>query len=305
MNARSKFFASFCASAVLTACSNGSVPSAPSNGAPLASLTVDAKTQPQKLYVPDDSTKGSLLVYSLPLTAASKPIVTRRFDQSFLVASDSKYVAVTTLNDTMRIFAQPLKRSGRPIAKFKVVNEGQFFWHRGRLFVANGASIAVYGPPFTNATKPKHSIALHGVQAQEMARDATGIIYINSDGSAIEALKDFNVVATVTAESNVQYRGMAASAKHLCVSGFSSSGRNAVYLVDIYDLPIATGATPAARITNGLTGSEACSFDARGNLYVAQPSGVITMYSLPLTSASEPAITLHDHGDAFGMWIGR
>jgi hypothetical protein len=257
------------------------------------------------LYVADNSRNGFLRVYDLPLTASSRPTTKLAFDSSFATAASPKYVAMVLLNDTLNIFKAPIRSSSKAIAAIAHTSDGKMFWRRGNLYLADAANIDVYAPPFTDASKPAREIALPGVQAQEMARGRKGLLYINDGVNLFEAIKGGKVIATVHAVPATQFRGLAASPTRLYVTGFIANGHGGFNnFVDAYKLPLKSGARPLQRVTKGLFDVEDCAVDSKGNLYVGQTNGTISVYSQPITGKSAPAVTLKNGSDTFGLSIG-
>ena len=255
----------------------------------------------QHLYVGDDAATGSLRSYTLPLTAASTPVVAIAMNKPFLMGINSTTFALTLLGGNIQLFALPLTSASTPFATIATTsNTTPVFTAAGLLYQGSSTGINVFTPPFTNASAPSSSIITAGFSPFNMAIDPNGNTYVTSGGNTIGVVTGTTLTTTLTAAAGVNFRGLAATATQLFACEFTGASNN----IFIYSLPLTPAALPAVTINIGANGSEACALDSSGNLYAGAIGGNILVFAPPFTNASVPTVTLTTPAVIFGMAVG-
>lgn len=276
--------------------------------APTSTPTVAPTSTPagtQHLYVANGS-GGNVLEYTSPFSSASAPSVKLNIGGNVWgVASDSSYVAVEDSTGFIYIFAQPLSSSASPVAQFQAGSQGAqlLFDSAGNLYTGDERTeVLEYSPPFSSTSTPAKVI--NGTTASfSLAMDYNNNLYAGDLG-----MNQIEIFASPYTSSPTQVAqpgtyGLASYATYLY--GADASGK----AIDVYNLPMTSGSTPAFTIAN--TDPHALAADvSTGTLYVGDQhggtgSGSIDVYSQPLSGASTPAYTMTSGvTEPVQVWIG-
>ncbi len=287
--------------ACLTAC-GGSSTTPPPPGPPAGT---------QHLYTGGGA--GIAFQFALPVTGTvpTATLTTSTTNIVSAVAVDSAgNVAVGDVAGNITIFNGPITNSASASATFKngtATTVGPLaFNSAGDLFAAtNGNKINVFTHPLTSASTPSQVITnVNLTTASGVVLDSNNnLIVCNLPGVPSSNLLVFAPpytglpVATVTIPAD-HYFQMAISTTQLFVVQSTPS----LSWVDVYNLPITAGSTPAFSIRNGLFGgsvtANAVALDSSGNLYVSisgnlgtTDSGGVRVYVPPFSAASTPGVT--------------
>ncbi len=143
------------------------------------------------LYVGQDNLPGSILAYTLPITASSTPVATAAHDANVALAVNATTLAVTRLTDySVGFYTLPLTSASTPYATLSLGRTGTpIFLPSGALYLGVQDSITVYTPPFASTSVPVSKLKT-GFSGNRFTIDPSGNVYQTSGGT--------NVVGVIT-----------------------------------------------------------------------------------------------------------
>lgn len=280
----------------------------------------------QHLYVGDNTTPGTVQVYTLPITAASTAAFSFASDNVVAVTIDANgNAAVLDNTGNLKFFMAPLSAQSTPAAVFtngSATNNGSIsFLSTGDFFVGSASNrVNRFNAPFTNASTPAAFVTdASMVAAYGTAVDASQNLYISNARTGTGATcstgaqtcstllvyaPPYTGTPTITPKvTSSGYRKMAVSGSVLYVCSATGTSR-----VDAYTLPLTAASVPVFAITTGVNVPASIAFDASGNMYVGNfGNSTITVYAPPFSAASAPVVTLTFPGTflIFGIAIGK
>jgi hypothetical protein len=265
-------------------------------------IVAPTQSTAQHLYVSQDAVPGSILVYTLPITANSTPVATVRRDATIALAVNATTLVATKLTDyTVAFYSLPITSASTPYATLSLGRVGTpVFLPSGTLYLGVGDTISVYTPPFTSTSVPGSRIGT-GLSGGRYAVDHSGNVYETTGGtSPIGVITNGAVTTRLTSASGLVFTGLAANETQLlaCESNATASH------VYIYNLPLTPNATPATIMNVNVSDPGDCALDSSGNLYIAGAGGVIE-YSPPFTSTGTRVVTLNVQGTPGAIAIGQ
>jgi hypothetical protein len=274
---------------------------------------IDASNQIQHLYVGNDMVTTGIARYTLPMTPSSTVDFTIPLVSDFDVTFDGAGNLVTDDNSGhIAIIEKPLSASSSPVATFRngtATAGGQVVLTPSGTMIASGqgATLNVFVPPFTNSSVAASSITSASLtNGFGVALDAAANLYVSNPGNGASNLLMFPPpyasATVITAQvAGPLYRKIAITTTQLFVTSVGNSAR-----VDVYTLPLTSGAAPTFSITTGVNAPETVALDADGRLYVGNLGNMtITRYSPPFSSGSSPDVTLNVGAvTIFGIAIG-
>jgi hypothetical protein len=303
-----------CASLVLAGCTSNSVTTPVFPGAGGFTPLV------QHLYVGNDNTPGTVLRYTLPLTAGSTPNFAIASNNIVSVAVDgSGDLAVGDNAGHLQFFTAPLSAASVPAASFAngvATNNGQIvFSTSGNMYVPTVSnSVNYFTAPFSNASVPAQTVTNPALVSVIGAAIDTAQNFYASNAGAGTALTCSSGAGTCSdvivggifapIVPATAYRKIAVTATQL----FADNVAGGTGRVDVYTLPITAASVPAFAITTGVNTPEAVAVDAVGNLYVGNlGNATVAVYAPPFSAASAPTLSFQVNAGAFaifGMAIG-
>lgn len=280
----------------------------------------------QHLYVGDNSTPGTVQVYTLPINAASTAAFSFASDNVVAVTIDANgNAAVLDGTGNLKFFTAPLSAASTPAAVFtngSATNNGSIsFLSTGDFFVGSASNrVNRFNAPFTSASTPAAFVTdASMVAAYGTAVDASQNLYIANARAGTGATcstgaqtcstllvyaPPYTGTPTITPKvTSSGYRKMAGSGSVLYVCSATGTSR-----VDAYNLPLTAASVPVFAITTGVNVPASIAFDASGNMYVGNfGNSTITVYAPPFSAASAPVVTLTFPGTffIFGIAIGK
>lgn len=254
----------------------------------------------QHLYIGQDDIPGKILVYDLPLTASSTPVVTLPYDADVSLSVNATTLAANKISDyTVSLFRLPLTSASVPYATLPVGwLETPLLLPSGPLYLAIADTIHVYSSPFTSASTPSSRVVTPNLTAHSLAIDPNGTVYAAS-ADRIDVITGGSVTMTLAAAAGTEFDAISASATQL----FACEGTGFASHVFVYSLPLATTATPTVIMNSGTVGANGCALDASGHLYITW-GPTIVVFTPPFTSASTPTLSLSLNGGGSGIAIG-
>jgi hypothetical protein len=259
---------------------------------------------PQHLYVGNDNTPGQVLVYTLPITSTSTPMVTLTNAATanlVAVAVDTNGNIATGDNaGHLAVFNAPITASSTAVATFNngaATNNGQLVFNSsGDLFAPTvGANVNLFTHPLTSASTPSQSITGGGpLSAIGAGVDSSGNLVVANTGAPggsnlVVFAPPYTGAPIVTPTVvGAAYRKLTFNSTQLFVCSVAGgTGR-----VDVYNLPITAASVPAFSMTNVNT-PEGIALDSSGNLYVGNLSdATIRVFAPPFSAAQVPSVTL-------------
>jgi hypothetical protein len=267
---------------------------------------------PQHLYVTDQT---HVFIYSLPVTAASTPVVTLPVAGAATMTFDaSGRLFVDNQAALIRVFAQPITSSSTPLftitatfgVKDMVIDAG------GRLYAIEAQTatccVEVFNPPFSGSSTSAFSLAnttsgspwggaLDGAGDLFLA-DTTGVSEYAAPISSGSA--PAHTFGSITNNNNF---GIAANAAgDLFVANGAVNGS-----VDFYNAPYTNASTKAFAfvVTSSTTNSVTyLALDRFGNLYAANGAdGLVDVFARPFSVTSTPVVKL-PVTNVYGVAIG-
>lgn len=283
-------------------------PTATPTAAPTATPTPAPTSTPaatQHLYVANGS-GGNLLEYASPFSASSTPVVNLKIGGNIWgVASDSNYVAMEDSTGFIYIFAQPLSASASPVAQFQGGAQGGqlYFDSSGNLYTAiQGSGVLEFSPPFSNSSTPSKTI-FGDAASFSLTMDYNSNLYVGNLGMNQIDIYASPYTGSPTVVPQPGTYGLASYATYL-YGADASSGK-----IDVYNLPMTAGSTPAFAISN--TDPHGLAADvSSGTLYVGDQhggggSGSIDVYNQPLSGSSTAAYSISSGvTEPVQVWIG-
>ncbi|TLY51941.1 MAG: hypothetical protein E6K53_05885 [Gammaproteobacteria bacterium] len=259
----------------------------------------------QVLYVGNDNTPGTVLQYSLPLTASSTSNFGIASNNVLAVAVDaSGNLAVGSLGGGLQFFTAPLSAASVPSATFPngaaSNNGGIAFTNAGDFWAATFSNqVNAFTHPFSNASTPSTFVT-----NAAMASTA-GTAFTCSSGAGLCSnllvyAPPYSGAPIITPNvPSAFYRKIAVTTTQL----FAASVAGATGRVDAYNLPITAASVPAFSFVAGVNLPEALAVDASGNLYVGNlGNATVSVYNAPITSASVPSVVLTIGSGAFAIF---
>jgi hypothetical protein len=158
----------------------------------------------------------------------------------------------------------------------------------GDVIVADtDGTLTVYSPPFA----PPVITAAGPNQAYAVTVDASNNAYVAYGNNTLSVLAPpYTGAATATVATSSLPISVLLSDNDLIVGEFGP--------IEVFALPLASGASPIATITAGVNGAYQMALDPNGNLWIANTgggahlAGSIAEYTSPLTSGENPAVTI-------------
>ncbi|MDE2483260.1 MAG: hypothetical protein KGN02_13870, partial [bacterium] len=242
-------------------------PTATPTSAPTATPTATPAAT-QHLYVANGS-GGNVLEYTSPFSASSSPSVNLNIGGTIWgVAADSSYVAVEDSTGYIYLFAQPLSASASPVAQFQGFSQGGqlLFDASGNLYTSGQTSgVLEFSPPFSNTTTPVKTI-LGDTASFSLAMDYQSNLYVGNLGMNQIDIFASPYSGTPTSVPQPGTYGLASYATYL----YGADALNAA--IDVYNLPMTAGSTPAFHIANADPHALAADTSS-GTLYVGDQHG--------------------------------
>jgi len=287
-----------------------------------SSTTLNVPTIPTVVhfYVANDNAAGTIVQYTLPLTAGQASNFAFAFPNGVAVAVDANgNVAAGDNAGHLTYYTTPLSAATTPAAAFNngaASNNGQLaFSTAGSLYAPNvGNSVNVFTRPFSNASTPSQTITAAGmVSVIGLGFDTAQNLYLANAGAgtAITCGSGAGTCSNIVVfappytgapifSTNVlttAYRKIAISSTQLFAANVAGAGG-----IDVYNLPITAASAPAFRIANAQT-PEGLALDANGNLYAGNlNNATVTVYTPPFSAASAPSTTLTVSAGAFAIF---
>jgi hypothetical protein len=285
---------------ILAACSSSTTTTNPPPAPPPAPPPPPPPPGSEHLYLGQDDIPGKILVYNLPLTSSSTPVVMVPYDADVSLSVNATTLAANRLSDyTVSFFQLPLTSASIPYATIPVgLLESPLFLPTGALYLSAPDTINVYTPPFTSASTSTGRVLTPNLTAHGLAIDPNGTVYA-ANATQIDVITGGAVITTLTAAPGTEFDALAASATQL----FACEGTGFASHVFIYSLPLTATATPSVIMNSGTVGIGGCALDASGNLYISWGPTVV-VFAPPFTSTSTSTLSLSINGGASGIAIG-
>ena len=278
--------------------SSSSLPVVSPTSAPTATPTPRATSTPStlgNLYVADYGAHTTD-AFALPVSAGAAPFAavpgTSAAPYGIAENPQAGIIAVEDDGGKISIYKTPLATASTPAATITLVaaSTGMLaFDASGNLYVSTGtAGVLEYSPPFSNSSTPSGTFNV-GDHTLGLAFDASGTMYVGNYGSGnIQAVSvpGGTVTATVTPPSSTAVAGLTVFNNKLYAVDQSN------HAVVVYNLPLTSGATPAAVYAVSGYPQDAI-FDADGEMLVANAAGSsVDFYSPPFSATMTPGFSL-------------
>jgi hypothetical protein len=268
--------------AFVTACGGGAGNVPPFNSGTAAPPTPTPSPTPTPvplhLYVGNDNASGTVLQFNLPLTMSTTSNFGIASNNVVAVAVDANgNLAVGDNAGNLQYFTAPLSGSSTPSATFKngtASNTGQIAFLSGGGFWAStvGNRVNEFNPPFSNASTPAAFVTDPGMVSDiGVALDPAQNLYIANAGTG-------NAAACA---GTSQPGGGCGSDIYVYAPPYTGAP---VITPNVINFPSAGNSTAYRKLAVNATRLYAAS--------VANGSGRVDVWNLPITAASTPAFSL-------------